>query len=298
MEFCDAPAPVDDEHQVGQRRNQRGKLHFTLAQLALGQLLQRDVFLDRDKARNRPVIRPDRGDRGRLPVMRTVLANVLEFAAPHVAVSDRRPHCRVFVRRTIARLEDAGVLSRHFLRGVAGAAFELRIDVLDVSVAIGDHDRGRAAFDRGRQLAQLLFADVCHRLGAIQLRLARPHFGAAHRHQSLQIGPVCAQLHHLVCQPAEQQAEQQRHGGVQRQHQVVAQAGPRFDARQPGAEPVIEAQHEDAGNHPGDEENDDPDHERTALPNVLRPVRHDHSGPGPGGASDTKSSLTPAHSLN
>src|SRR5512132_2541237 len=62
-------------------------------------------------------------------------------------------------------LENTWIPAYGFRQGIAGHLGELRIDVFDVTVAIGDDDRHRALLDGLKELAQvclgfLLFGDL------------------------------------------------------------------------------------------------------------------------------------------
>ncbi len=133
------------------------------AQPFLGRLALRDVLLHGDVVGDLAAGVADRRDGRQLPEQLAVLPLVVELAAPDVAAADRLPEVAVLAGLGVSRLQHPRVLAHHLGVRVAGHLGELRVDVLDVALDVGDHHRHRALLDALEQLAQVALRPLVRR---------------------------------------------------------------------------------------------------------------------------------------
>ncbi len=147
-----------------------------LLQLVGQPLALADVVLDGDVVRDAAIGLTDRGDAGELVIDLAVLAAIDELALPDFPGGEGGPELGVGRSLRLAGLQQAWVVSDHFLAAVAGGVDEGLIDVLDSGFHVSDDDAAGALLDRAGELAQLLvgahpLGHVLHRAGRTQ-RLA------------------------------------------------------------------------------------------------------------------------------
>ena len=128
-----------------------------LAKLAFECATLGNVFFDGQEMGDRPVRVHDGRQDGRFPVKVAIFLSVAKFAPPLLSSQDGCPERFVHVRRRVAGIEDARVLTPHFFEGVARAFSKLPIRITNIAVRIGDHDGNRALLDGGGELAQSVF---------------------------------------------------------------------------------------------------------------------------------------------
>ena len=113
---------------------------------------------------------PDGGEGGGFPIQLAAFLPVVKFALPLPAGGEGNPHLPVGFGGHFAGFEHPGIFAPHFVKGVTGHRRELRVDILDGPLEVGDHHGGRTLFDGARELAQgglglLAFRDVAGAAG-------------------------------------------------------------------------------------------------------------------------------------
>ncbi len=125
------------------------RLHLlSLKELLLNLLLISDIMLSRDKIGYTPLVVCHWRDASILYVQTAIFPSVDKAPPPGSPFGQFRPHFAVIIIAFLSTSQQVRILSEDLFSSVAGDFFKGRVDILDNTIRVGEHDNFSCLFDR------------------------------------------------------------------------------------------------------------------------------------------------------